>query len=137
MKRYSIAIMVFAEARSTRNALEEEKYKNLAISFRENGFDVSSVIYNDEKAGQLSKDLLWFDAILVWVNPVEQGNNRNKLDALLIKLSDNGCFVSAHPEVILKIGTKDILYKTRETEFGGDVKLYSSFDDFKERFFAD
>ncbi|HMK24489.1 MAG TPA: Cj0069 family protein [Chitinophagaceae bacterium] len=134
MKKNSIALMVFGDADSTRNALEEEKYKNLALAFRENGFDISSVIYNDEKAEQLSKDLLQFDAVLVWINPVEQGNNRKRLDALLIQLSKGGCFVSAHPEVILKIGTKDVLYKTRETEFGGDVELYSSFEDFKERF---
>ena len=136
MKRKSIAILIFGETHSTRNALEEEKYKNLAIAFQEKGFDVSSVIYNDEKAEQLSKDLLRFDAILVWVNPVEQGNNRNKLDALLIQLSKDGCFVSAHPDVILKIGTKDVLYKTREMKFGGDVKLYHSFEDFKERFLS-
>ena len=136
MKKNSIAILIFGETNSTRNALEEEKYKNLAIAFQEKEFEVSSIIYNDEKAKQLSKDLLRFDAVLVWVNPVEQGNNRKTLDVLLIKLSDAGCFVSAHPDVILKIGTKDVLYKTRETEFGGDVKLYHSFEDFKERFLA-
>lgn len=136
MKKPSIALMIFGDLHSTRNALEEEKYKNLALAFRENGFDVSSVIYNDEKAEQLAKELLRHDAILVWINPVEQGNNRKRLDALLIKLSDSGCFVSAHPDMILKIGTKDVLYKTREMEFGGDVKLYNSFEDFKERFLA-
>ena len=134
MKENSIAILIFGESHSNRNALTEEKYKNLAITFQENGIDVNSVIYNDEKAEQLSKELLQYDAILVWVNPVEQGNNRNKLDALLVKLSDAGCFVSAHPDVILKIGTKDVLYKTRDMEFGGDVRLYNSFEDFKERF---
>jgi hypothetical protein len=136
MKKYSIALMIFGDAQSNRNALGEEKYKNLAITFQEKGFDISSVIYNDAIADQLSTELLSHDAILVWVNPVEHGNNRKILDALLIKLSENGCFVSAHPDVILKIGTKDVLYKTREAEFGGDVRLYHSFEDFKERFLA-
>ncbi len=136
MRKNAIAILIFGEAQSTRNALEEEKYKNLAIAFRENGFDVDSVIYNDTIADQLYNKLLKYDAILVWINPIEQGNNRNKLDALLIKLSKDGCFVSANPDVIVKIGTKDVLYKTRETEFGGDVKLYHSFEDFKERFLS-
>src|SRR5258705_4618537 len=136
MKKNSIALMTFGETHSTRNVLGEEKYKNLALAFQENGFDISPVIYNEEKAEQLYKDLLQFDAVLVWVNPVEQGNNRKRLDALLIQLSKDGCFVSAHPEVIIKIGTKDVLYKTRETEFGGDVKLYNSFEDFKERFLS-
>ncbi len=135
MQKKSIAILIFGETHSTRNALEEEKYKNLGIAFQEMGFDISSVIYNDEKAEQLSKDLLGFDAVLVWVNPIEQGNNRNKLDALLRKLYASGCFVSSHPDIILKIGTKDVLYKTREMEFGGDVKLYKSFEEFKEKIF--
>ena len=134
MKKHSIALMIFGETHSPRNALTEDKYKNLALAFQEKGFDVSSVIYNDGMADQLSTQLLRYDVILVWVNPLEKGNNRNKLDALLIKLYDSRCFVSAHPDVIMKIGTKDVLYKTREMEFGGDVKLYHSFEDFKERF---
>lgn len=134
MKKASIAILVFGETNSGRNALEEEKYKNLGIAFQEKGFDTSSVIYNDDIAEQLSKELLGFDAVLVWVNPIEQGNNRNKLDALLRNLSASGCFVSSHPDVILKIGTKDVLYKTRETEFGGDVKLYKTAEELKESF---
>lgn len=137
MKKNVLAILTFGDSASLRNALTEEKYKNLAIAFSENGFDVSSVLYNDGIADQLFNDLIKFDAILVWVNPVEQGNNRNILDALLRKLSDGGCFVSAHPDVILKIGTKDVLYKTRESEFGSDVKLHKTFEKFKERFFAE
>jgi len=136
MKKDSVAILIFGEAQSNRNALTEEKYKNLALAFHENTFDVHSVIYHDAVADRLYNELLRYDAILVWVNPVEQGNNRKILDALLINLSEGGCFVSAHPDVILKIGTKDVLYKTRETEFGGDAKLYHSFEDFKERFLS-
>jgi hypothetical protein len=137
MQKNSIAILIFGEDGSTRNALEEEKYKNLAIAFQENGFEVSSVIYNDALADQLFNELIRYEAVLVWINPIEQGNNRKTLDALLIKLADARCFVSAHPDVILNIGTKNVLYKTRETEFGGGVKLYHSFVDFKERFFAE
>jgi hypothetical protein len=137
MKKHSIAILIFGEAQSTRNALAEEKYKNLAIAFGENGFNVSSVLYNDTIASQLFSELMLYNAVLVWINPIEQGNNRKILDKLLIQLAEKGCFVSAHPDVILKIGTKDVLYKTRETEFGGDVKLYKTFDEFNKRFFTE
>jgi len=137
MKKPSIAILIFCETQSARNALTEEKYKNLAIAFQEKGFVINSVIYNDSVAGQKYDELLSYDAILVWINPIEQGNNRKILDALLIKLSNDGCFVSAHPEVILKIGTKDVLYKTREMECGGDIKMYHSFEEFNQRFFAE
>ena len=108
MKKPCIAILIFGESPTARNALTEEKYKNLGSAFKENGFDVHSVIYNDALADQLLTELIKMDATLVWVNPVEQGNNRNKLDVLLRKLSAGGCFVSAHPDVILQIGTKDV-----------------------------
>lgn len=135
MRKNLVAIMIFGDLNSNRNALAEEKYIGLANAFVENGFQVDSVIYNDQLADSLIEKLGKYDAILVWVNPIEQGNSRKILDALLFKLSAKGCYVSAHPEVILKMGTKDILYKTREMEFGGDIKLYKSFEEFQERFF--
>jgi Domain of unknown function (DUF6815) len=131
-----IALMIFGEPGSGKNALMEEKYKNLAAHFKEKGFAIDSVLYNDSIAGKLATELKRYRAILVWVNPVEQGNDRKILDALLGNLSAHGCFVSAHPDTILRMGTKEILYEVRKTEFGGDIKLYHSFDEFKKEFFA-
>ena len=137
MKNYSIALMIFGEPGSARNALAEEKYKKLAAHLIEKGFNVDSVLYNDTIPERLAKDLQQYNAILVWVNPIEQQGDRKTLDSLLMRLSAQGCFVSAHPDTILKMGTKEVLYKIRETEFGGDTKLYHSFNDFKERFLKD
>ena len=134
MKKYSIALMIYGEPGSIRNAITEEKYKKLASSLIENDFTVDSILYHDSIAGKLATGLLKYNAILVWVNPIEQQHDRKTLDELLVNLSSQGCFVSAHPDTILKIGTKEVLYKTRKAEFGGDVKLYHSFQDFKERF---
>ena len=134
MKKPTIALMIFGEPGSTRNALTEEKYKKLAAHFIEEGFDVSSVLYHDSISGKLANDLLKYNAILVWVNPIEQQGDRKILDALLSQLSSQGCFVFAHPDSILKMGTKEILYQVKDTEFGGDVKLYKSFEEFKEYF---
>ncbi|HUR67120.1 MAG TPA: Cj0069 family protein [Chitinophagaceae bacterium] len=130
----SIAIMIYGESNSGRNALTEEKYKDLAAAFSENGFSVSSVLYNDEKAGELADSLQEFDAVLVWVNPIEQGRDRKQLDQLLTAIAAKGCYVSTHPEVILKMGTKDVLFKTKDMGWGGDTKLYNSFEDFLNRF---
>lgn len=134
MKNSSIAILIFGEPGSARNALTEEKYRKLAAYLIEKEFTVDSVLYHDSIAARLEKELLQYYAILVWVNPIEQQGDRKILDALLTKLSAEGCFVSAHPDTILKMGTKEVLYKVRETAFGGDIKLYHSFKDFKERF---
>jgi len=43
------------------------------------------------------------------------------LDALLREVADAGVFVSTHPDVILKLGTKDVLVETREMGWGSDV----------------
>lgn len=134
MKNNSVAFMIYGQPGSLRNALTEEKYRKLADHFIENDFIVDSICYHDSLAPKFETELLKYNAILVWVNPIEQGGNREKLDALLINLSEKGCFVSAHPHTILKMGTKDVLYKTRDTEFGGDIQLYQSFEDFKKRF---
>jgi len=136
MKNDPIALMIFGEPGSAKSALTEEKYKKLAAHFNERGFDVNSVVYHDSIAENLVKQLSRYKAILVWVNPVEQGHNRKALDAMLIDLAAQGCFISAHPDTILRMGTKEILYKVRDTEFGGDIKLYHSFEDFKEKFFS-
>ena len=41
MKPFSIAILVYGDINSTRNALTEEKYRDLASAFIEAGFNVS------------------------------------------------------------------------------------------------
>lgn len=135
MGNSQVAFMIYGEPRSKRNALTEEKYSKLAAHFTQAAIHVDSIVYNDSLAERFETELLKYKAILVWVNPIEQGNNRAILDRLLTKLSEKGCFVSAHPDTILKMGTKDVLYKTRDADFGGDIRLYHSFDDFKERFF--
>lgn len=136
MNMKSVAIVIYGETGSGRNAFTEEKYKDLAAAFYTDGFKVDSVLYNDEKAGSLSAELLQYHAVLVWVNPIEQGHDRKKLDSLLIEIAGKGCFVSAHPEIILKMGTKDILYKTRDMDWGGDVKMYSNHEEFTNNFTA-
>jgi len=137
MKKPSIAILVYADPSSPRDALTEGKYSKLASQLAAKGFQVHSVSYHDTVAESLSQQLPIYDATLVWVNPVQQGNDRKMLDVLLTDVSVQGHFVSAHPEVILKIGTKDILYQTRNEPFGTDVKRYSSFSEFKQNFLHD
>jgi uncharacterized protein DUF6815 len=133
-KPLSIALMTHGETNSDRDVLSEEKYKELAAAFISAGFSTKGIIYNDDLAETLYNTLLDFDSILVWVNPIEQGRDRKKLDSLLTNLADKGCFVSAHPDTILKMGTKEVLFKTREMNWAGEVDLYSSYHDFKDRF---
>ena len=130
----SVAIMVYGGEDPTRNPLTEDYYSALAEALITNGFTVKPVLYDDAKQMQLSCDLVKFDAVLVWVNPDEQGGNRHNLDRLLQQVADKGVYVSTHPEVIMKIGTKKVLYTTRDMDWGSDVKLYTDYEDFKSRF---
>ena len=116
--------MVYGEAGSDRNALTEEKYKDLAAEFLLQGIEVRSVLYRDELWGTLKMELTGFDAILVWVNPIEQERDRKMLDELLRQISKAGVFVSTHPDVILKMGTKEVLYDTKQLTWSGDVEMY-------------
>jgi hypothetical protein len=102
--------MVHGEINPGRDVLVEDKYKDLGAAFISAGFQTKGVIYNDEISENLYVDLLAFDAILVWVNPIEQGSDRKTLDSLLSKLAENGCLVSAHPETILKMGRQTLLF---------------------------
>src|SRR6185437_5895437 len=68
--------------------------------------------------------LVNLDGVLVWVNPIHEGRSRAKLDASLREVASRGVWVSAHPDVILKMGTKEVLYQTRMMSWGCDTALY-------------
>ena len=90
-------------------------------AFAARGADAHPAVYNAEQANELRDQLLALDGALVWVNPIEAGRSRAPLDAVLCEVANAGVFVSAHPDVILKLGTKDVLVDTREMGWGSDV----------------
>lgn len=130
----NIGIMLYSAPGAMKDAFTEEKYRSLAESLVENGMSVETIPYNDTLAAPYRDTLKRLDALLVWVNPVEQGHDRKILDQLLGELASAGVFVSSLPETILKIGTKDVLFKTRDLEWGSNVELYVTLEDFKNRF---
>lgn len=74
----------------------------------------------------MREQLLSLDGVLVWVNPIEQGLNRAKLDNLLREAAEAGVWVSAHPDVILRMATKRVLFDTRAMSWGTETRLYLS-----------
>lgn len=95
---------------------------------------VEPVVYADDHIGEVRDQLLRLDGVLVWVNPVQDGADRSRLDALLREVAGQGVWVSAHPEVILQMGTKEVLHTTRSLGWGSDTALYRSQRDFAQRF---
>ena len=92
------------------------------------------VLYSEDAEEQVRSRLLAVDGVLVWVNPFDAGKDRSRLDPLLREVAARGVWVSARPDVILKMGVKEVLYNTRTLGWGADTDLYPSVDDFHRRF---
>ena len=100
---------------------DNNRFAGLFAAFASLGVDAHPAVYNREQAGELREQLLELDGALVWVNPIEAGHSRAPLDALLRHVAEAGVLVSAHPDVIMKLGTKDVLVDTRDLGWGSDV----------------
>jgi len=129
-----VGMILYCAPGNTKDVFAEEKYHALAESFVEHSMSVETVLYNDTLFDSYRDSLRKLDALLVWVNPIEHGRDRTILDGLLTELETAGVFISSVPETIMKIGTKDVLFKTRNLEWGSDVEMYTTFDDFRDRF---
>ena len=82
--------------------------------------------YEDDVLDAVAAQLATLDGVLVWVNPIHEGRGRANLDALLRNVASHGIWVSAHPDVIAMMGTKEVLYRTRTMGWGCDTALYTS-----------
>jgi hypothetical protein len=98
------------------------------------GVAVEPVIYRDELCASVRDRLVDLDGVLVWVDPIAVGEDRSTLDAMLRDVSTRGVWVSAHPDTIDKIGTKEVLYRTQDLGWGSDTYLYTNASEFHERF---
>ncbi|MEP7054415.1 MAG: Cj0069 family protein [Actinomycetota bacterium] len=106
----------------------------LLAALEELGVAVEPVVYADEAVDAVREQLSSLDGVLVWVNPIQDGADRSQLDELLREASSRGVWVSAHPDVIAKLGTKEVLYRTRTVGWGADVDMYESIEAFAARF---
>src|ERR1700733_10472680 len=98
------------------------------------GIRAEPAVYADDMADEVRQQLLGCDGVLVWVDPISEGKNRRVLDALLREVASKGVWVSAYLDVILKMGVKEVLYRTRHLGWGTDTHLYRSAETFREAF---
>jgi hypothetical protein len=113
--------------------LEGGRFRGVAEALRQAGVEAEPAVYADEFADEVRDQLLKVHGVLVWVNPIEQGRDRTTLDAMLRQVAGQGILVSAHPDVILKMGTKEVLFRTRDMGWGCDTHLYPSAQAFREQ----
>lgn len=123
----SVAILSRGDAAMRRNATPQNgRFVEVFEALAAVGIKAYPAIYDESFAGEIRKQLLAVDGVLVWVNPIQDGRNRAGLDALLREIAARGVWVSAHPDVILKMGTKEVLYRTRTMGWGSDTALYQT-----------
>lgn len=115
------------ETRRTANA-RNNRFADLFTAFAAEGVRTEPAVYHDEFCGEVLRQLLGCDGVLVWVNPIEDGRDRSVLDSMLREVARAGAFVSTHPDVVLQLGTKEVLYRTRDVGWGCDTHLYLSLD---------
>jgi hypothetical protein len=109
------------------------KLRGVFTAFEDLGVQAEPIVYSDDAVDAVREQLLGLDAVLVWVNPIEDGRDRSTLDPLLLEVANAGVFVSAHPAVILKMGTKEVLVDTKALSWSTDTQLYRAFDDLRDR----
>jgi hypothetical protein len=98
------------------------------------GIHAEPAIYAGDAVDDVREQLLAVDGVLVWVDPISDGQNRTKLDAMLQAVALRGVWVSAHPDVILKMGVKEVLYRTKYVGWGTETHLYRTAQAFNQQF---
>ena len=93
-----------------------------------------AAVYADDMVDEVREQLLKVDGVLVWVNPISEGQDRITLDAMLRDIAGKGVWVSAHPDVIFKMGVKEVLHRTKHLGWGTDTHLYRTVRAFREEF---
>lgn len=112
----------------------EQRLAPLLDAFAQLPVGLVPVVFAEQELDAIREQLLALDGIMAWVNPIQDGQDRAALDMLLRDAAGHGIWVSAHPDTILRLGTKQVLYTARDLPWGSDVELYTSEQDFAARF---
>ncbi len=113
---------------------ENNRLHRVFAALAQLGVEAIPIAFSDDAVERARDQLLRLDGVLVWVDPIMRGQDRTKLDALLREVAAKGVWVSAHPDVILKMGTKEVIYATRDLGWGTDTRIYRSFPEFCAEF---
>jgi hypothetical protein len=132
---YRVAIVWRGETNAP-DALQPEsgRLKAIFAALSRRGMRPEPASYDERHAGAFAQRLREMDAVLVWVNPVDAGRSRKALDDILREVAAAGVFVSAHPDVIARMGVKAVLHRTRMLGWGSDTRYYETFPVFEAEF---
>ena len=130
-----VAVVWRGDLQTRRSATaQNNRYHRVFEELSATGIQAEPAVYDEAFADEVRNQLMAVDGVLVWVNPLDDGKTRAALDDLLRDVAARGPWVSAHPDVILKMGTKDVLYRTKHLGWGTDTYMYRSVDQFRQEF---
>jgi hypothetical protein len=120
--RSTIAILSRGDAAARRDTTpHNSRFVRVFEALAADGIEAYPVIYDEGFADAVRDQLLAVEGVLVWVDPIHQGKTRAALDPLLREIAAHGPWVSAHPEIILKMGVKEVLHRTRHLGWRTDT----------------
>src|SRR5690349_18860413 len=108
MNRQKVAILWRGDRETRAGATpQNNRYHRIFAELGALGIEAEPAVYAEEFEDEVRAQLTNVDAVLVWVNPLEDGRTRAQLDLLLRDVTARGPWVSAHPDTILKMGVKE------------------------------
>jgi len=135
LKPYKIAILWRGDAEARQAATpQNNRFYRIFEELGTVGIHTEPAVYDEEFADEVREQLLAADGVLVWVDPIHQGKTRAALDPFLRDVASRGPWVSAHPDIILKMGVKEVLYQTKHLGWGSDTHLYRTSAEFGAAF---
>jgi hypothetical protein len=135
MKSYKVAILWRGD-RASRSAAtpQNNRYHRVFEELEAHGIRAEPAVFDEDMVDEVEDQLMGVDGVLVWVNPIEDGRTRDRLEPMLRELASKRPWVNAHPDVILKMGVKEVLHRTKHVGWGTDTHLYRTAAEFRDGF---
>src|SRR5689334_16888079 len=106
---FKVAVVWRGDAEARRNATpQNNRFFRVFEELAAVGIDTRPAVFDESFVDDVRAQLLGVDGVLVWVDPMHDGKDRTVLDALLRDVATQGPWVSAPPDTILKMGTKEV-----------------------------
>src|SRR6202049_5257897 len=135
MESYRIAVLWRGDRDARKAATpQNNRYYRIFEELGALGIHAEPAVYGEEFVDEVREQLLAVDGVLVWVDPISGGKTRAVLDPMLRDVASRGPWVSAHPDVILKMGVKEVLHRTKHLGWGTDTHFYRTLAEFRDSF---
>jgi hypothetical protein len=130
-----VAVLWRGDREARHNAtLQNNRFHRVFEELAAAGIDAEPAVYDEAFADEVRNQILRAQGVLVWVDPIHQGKTRKALDPFLRDVAAHGPWVSAHPDVILKMGVKEVLHRTKHLGWGTDTQLYRTVAELRGQF---